>query len=147
MGRTSQLTKERKMKTMQEKINGIRNPKDRELCQSAYDSLCNAIVIPNDQLPSRYHQEKRFETGSRRHLDGKVYGRTPAELERIYSKEVEPKVKKDQEKADRMARLARYSQQVENGGEIQYEVNEVALYAHQVAYCSAATRSGAMEEL
>ena len=55
----------------------------RSLMLGLYDALADALVIPNELLPPKMRQTKQFDIGTLGSFDGKTYGRTVKEIEKM----------------------------------------------------------------
>ncbi len=101
-------------------------------------AILEGIWVPNDLLPERYH-------------DNREGGSTLERVERIYNKEVAPLLNVDpREKSvvisdgviqhgnqERIDILNQYQNDVDNGRDIEYNVNENKLYRNEMAMASA----------
>ena len=101
-------------------------------------AILEGIWVPNDLLPERYH-------------DNREGGSTLERVERIYNKEVAPHLNIDpREKSvvisdgviqhgsqERIDILNQYQNDVDNGRDIEYNVNESKLYRNEMAMASA----------
>ena len=102
------------------------------------EAILECVWVPNKVLPERYH-------------DNREGGSTLERVERIYNKEVAPHLNIDpREKSvvisdgviqhgsqERIDILNQYQNDVDNGRDIDYNVNENKLYRNEMAMASA----------
>ena len=111
--------------------------KFEELKANLESAILEAIWVPNELLPERYHENR--EGGS-----------TLKRINRIYDAEVVPKVKDPRgesvvisdgvvmsDNPERLAILNRYREAVETETEIPYQINEHKLYRNEQAFAVA----------
>lgn len=111
--------------------------KFEELKANLEAAILEAIWVPNELLPERYHENR--EGGS-----------TLKRINRIYDAEVVPKVKDPRgesvvisdgvvmsDNPERLAILDRYREAVETETEIPYQINEHKLYRNEQAFAVA----------
>ena len=111
--------------------------KFEELKANLEAATLEAIWVPNELLPERYHENR--EGGS-----------TLKRINRIYDAEVVPKVKDPRgesvvisdgvimsDNPERLAILNRYREAVETETEIPYQINEHKLYRNEQAFAVA----------
>jgi hypothetical protein len=111
--------------------------KFNELKENLEAAILEAIWVPNEVLPERYH-------------DNREGGSTLKRMNKIYDAEVAPKVKNMREESvviqdgkvmsdnpERLDILNRYREAVSTESEIPYEVNEHKLYRNEQALASA----------
>ena len=111
--------------------------KFNELKENLEAAILEAIWVPNELLPERYH-------------DNREGGSTLKRMNKIYDAEVAPKVKNMREESvviqdgevmsdnpERLDILNRYREAVSTKSEIPYEVNEHRLYRNEQAFASA----------
>ena len=110
----------------------------KELFDRLDKAILEGIWVPNDLLPERYH-------------DNREGGSTLERVERIYNKEVAPNLNVDpREKSvvisdgviqhgsqERIDILNKYRDDVDNGRDIGYNVNEDKLYRLEQAFAAA----------
>ena len=107
--------------TIQEQIDQVESPVARELLQGLHDAFAEAIVIPNHLLPEEYRQIKEFDVGSVGSPDGKVYGRTAAQVLKLHEAMYGEKEREQKHADEKARRVEKYASQMEENGHFEYD--------------------------
>ena len=107
--------------------------KFEELKAKLEASILEAIWVPNELLPERYHENR--EGGS-----------TLKRLNRIYDAEIVPSLEYKQMQAEKAERVEKYAAQYEAEGKFDYDVNEHRLYHNEQSFCAGLLRAGVLDK-
>ena len=98
------------------------NDKTKQMLADLEAATMEAIWIPNDLLPERYHDEREG-------------GRTLERIQDVYENEVEPNLEYQRIQAAKAERVAKYAAEYAERGEFEYDVDVDRQYKNEQSFC------------
>ena len=91
-----------------------------------------ALWIPNEVLPERYHDDREG-------------GRTLDRIQEVYEREVEPNLEYQRIQAEKAKRVAKYAAEYAERGEFDYDVDPDMQYKNEQSFCNGLIRGGVLD--
>jgi|TARA_B110001454_G_C12406711_1_gene303315 hypothetical protein len=91
-----------------------------------------AIWVPNELLPERYH-------------DNREGGRTLKRIEDVYENEIEPALEHQRVQAEKAKRVAKYAAEYAENGTITYDVDDHKQYKNEQSFCDGLIAGGILD--
>ena len=91
-----------------------------------------ALWIPNEVLPERYHDDREG-------------GRTLDRIQEVYEREVEPNLEYQRIQAEKATRVAKYAAEYAERGEFDYDVDPDMQYKNEQSFCNGLIRGGVLD--
>ena len=108
------------------------NDKTKQMLADLEAATMEAIWIPNDLLPERYHDEREG-------------GRTLERIQDVYENEVEPNLEYQRIQAAKAERVAKYAAEYAERGEFEYDVDVDRQYKNEQAFCDGLVAGGILD--
>ena len=106
--------------------------KFEELKTRLDEAVQEAIWVPNELLPERYH-------------DNREGGSTVKRINDIYDAEILPNLEWKQMQAEKAERLEKYATEYAESGTITYDVNDHRQYNNEQSFCDGLITSGILD--
>ena len=91
-----------------------------------------ALWIPNEVLPERYHDDREG-------------GRTLDRIQEVYEREVEPNLEYQRIQAEKATRGAKYAAEYAERGEVDYDGDPDMQYKNEHSFCNGLIRGGVLD--
>ena len=104
----------------------------KEMLSDLEAAAMEAIWVPNEVLPERYH-------------DAREGGRTLDRIQEVYENEVEPSLEYQRVKAAKAKRLAKYAAEYAETGKFTYDVDEGRQYNNEQSFCNGLIGGGILD--
>ena len=108
------------------------NDKTKQMLADLEAATMEAIWIPNDLLPERYHDDREG-------------GRTLGRIQDVYENEVEPNLEFKRIKAAKAKRVAKYAAEYAERGEFEYDVDADRQYKNEQSFCDGLIAGGILD--
>tara|TARA_R110002110_G_scaffold264374_1_gene480107 strand:+ start:488 stop:835 length:348 start_codon:yes stop_codon:yes gene_type:complete len=108
------------------------NDKTKQMLADLEAATMEAIWVPNELLPERYH-------------DNREGGRTLKRIEDVYENEVEPALEHQRVKAAKAERLAKYAAEYAETGKFTYDVDVDLQYKNEQSFCDGLISGGILD--
>ena len=103
--------------------------KTKQMLADLEAATMEALWIPNEILPERYHDEREG-------------GRTLERIEEVYQREVEPNLEYQRVQAEKAKRIEKYAAEYAETGEFTYDVDADMQYKNEQSFCTGLIKSG-----
>ena len=110
----------------------IMNDKTKQMLADLEAATMEAIWIPNDLLPERYHDDREG-------------GRTLERIQDVYESEVEPNLEHQRVQAAKAKRVAKYAAEYAERGEFEYDVDVDRQYKNEQSFCDGLVSGGILD--
>jgi hypothetical protein len=91
-----------------------------------------ALWVPNDILPERYHDDREG-------------GRTLSRVQAVYEREIEPNLEHQRVQAEKAKRVAKYAAEYAENGTITYDVDDHKQYDNEQSFCDGLLKAGILD--
>ena len=108
------------------------NDKTKQMLADLEAATMEAIWIPNDLLPERYHDDREG-------------GRTLERIQDVYESEVEPNLEYQRIQAEKAKRVAKYAAEYAERGEFEYDVDADRQYKNEQSFCDGLVAGGILD--
>ena len=108
------------------------NDKTKQMLADLEAATMEAIWIPNDLLPERYHDDREG-------------GRTLERIQDVYENEVEPNLEYQRIQAAKAERVAKYAAEYAERGEFEYDVDADRQYKNEQSFCDGLIAGGILD--
>ena len=108
------------------------NDKTKQMLADLEAATMEAIWIPNDLLPERYHDDREG-------------GRTLERIQDVYESEVEPNLEYQRIQAEKAKRVAKYAAEYAERGEFEYDVDVDRQYKNEQSFCDGLVAGGILD--
>ena len=98
-----------------------------EMMKDLEAATMEALWIPNEVLPERYHDEREG-------------GRTLERIQEVYEREVEPNLEYQRIQAEKAKRVAKYAAEYAERGEFDYDIDPDMQYKNEQSFCNGLIR-------
>ena len=105
------------------------NDKTKQMLADLEAATMEALWIPNEILPERYHDEREG-------------GRTLARIQEVDEREVEPNLEYQRIQAEKAKRVAKYAAEYAERGEFDYDIDPDMQYKNEQSFCNGLIKSG-----
>ena len=103
-----------------------------EMMKDLEAATMEALWIPNEVLPERYHDDREG-------------GRTLDRIQEVYEREVEPNLEYQRIQAEKAMRVAKYAAEYAERGEFDYDVDPDMQYKNEQSFCNGLIRGGVLD--
>ena len=103
-----------------------------EMMKDLEAATMEALWIPNELLPERYHDDREG-------------GRTLDRIQEVYEREVEPNLEYQRIQAEKATRVAKYAAEYAERGEFDYDVDPDMQYKNEQSFCNGLIRGGVLD--
>ena len=112
------------------------NDKTKQMLADLEAATMEAIWIPNDLLPERYHDDRE---------GGRTLDRIEERIQDVYENEVEPNLEYQRIQAAKAERVAKYAAEYAERGEFDYDVDVDRQYKNEQSFCDGLVAGGILD--